>query len=243
MQVSPSGSFMSFVTSNHVAQSQYENAGHMEMYTYEADTGRVICVSCVPSGAAPVSNAVASQDGLFMTNAGHAYFSTEDALVPTDTNHSEDVYEYVEGRPQLITPGTGDTVHAAGSGIPGLDTTAETAGLIGVSADGRDVYFGTFQTLVPSDHNGNFYKIYDARTAGGFTSPPPPQPCNAADECHGAGSSPDATPTNGTSAGLGSSGNVAQPQKESKKPKRNGKARRHHRRRHTHARAKRGASR
>ena len=34
-----------------------------------------------------------------MTNDGRAFFSTDDALVPHDTNELEDVYEYVDGRP------------------------------------------------------------------------------------------------------------------------------------------------
>ena len=44
-----------------------------------------------------------------MTNDGRAFFTTDDALVHGDTNEAQDVYEYVDGRPQLITPGTGDT--------------------------------------------------------------------------------------------------------------------------------------
>ena len=44
-----------------------------------------------------------------MTNDGRAFFATDDALVHGDTNEAQDVYEYVDGRPQLITTGTGET--------------------------------------------------------------------------------------------------------------------------------------
>ena len=76
----------------------------------------------------------------------------------------------------------------------------ETPGLVGVTANGTDVYFSTYDTLVPEDHNGNFLKFYDARTNGGFPQPPPRQPCAAAEECHGPGTEAPALPTQGTAA-------------------------------------------
>ncbi len=167
MQVAPDDSHMAFVTNSQV--TQYNNQGYQEMYTYNPVTRKVVCVSCVPSGEPPTSDVLASQDGLFMTNDGRTFFSTKDALVHADTNEAEDVYEYVEGRPQLITPGTGDTSQPLGGALG----FGAVGGLIGVSADGRDVYFGTYQTLVPSDHNGLFFKVYDARSGGGFPANPP----------------------------------------------------------------------
>jgi hypothetical protein len=202
MQVSPDDSHMAFVTNSQI--TQYENKGFQEMYTYNPETRKIVCVSCIPNGESPTSNALASQDGLFMTNDGRAFFSTEDALVHADTNQAEDVYEYVEGRPQLVTPGTGDT---SGPGASGFGLNA-VGGLIGVSADGRDVFFGTYQTLVPSDHNGLFFKVYDARSGGGFPANAPPPPCAAADECHGVGSEPPAPIPNASGAALGGRGNA-----------------------------------
>ncbi len=43
---------------------------------------------------------------------------------------------------------------------------------MGVSPNGVDVYFSTFDTLVPQDLNGAFLKFYDARTGGGFEFTP-----------------------------------------------------------------------
>jgi hypothetical protein len=220
MQVTPTGDHMAFVTASQI--TSYNNAGHLEMYTYQPSTEKVICVSCNPSGAPASFNVQASQDGLFLTNDGRTFFSTEEGLVHDDTNHAQDVYEYVEGRPQLITPGTGDTrreahPQAAVESSPGLD---------GVSANGTDVYFSTYDTLVPQDHNGNFLKFYDARTDGGFAPSPPPPPCEAADECHGEGSTPPAA-IQGESTAVLKPGN-ADPSARHKAKKKHQKRKRHH---------------
>jgi hypothetical protein len=193
---------MAFLTAGHV--TQYDNAGHLEMYLYDPATRTIVCASCIPSGASPTSDVGASQDGLFMANDGRVFFSTSDPLVQGDTNEAIDVYEYVDGRPQLITPGTGEAQEPGG----GLFAGTNSPGLVGVSATGSDVYFSTYDTLVPADHNGLFLKFYDARAGGGFSSPAPPPPCNAADECHSAGSSPPGAISNGTGAALGAGGNL-----------------------------------
>ena len=219
LQVTPSGAHLAFLTASQI--TSYDNAGHLEMYTYEPSTERLTCVSCNPSGAPPTTNVQASQDGLFLTNDGRAFFSTEEALVPNDTDNSEDVYEYVEGRPQLITPGTGDS-HSQPGGLffenpPGLD---------GVSANGTDVYFSTYDTFVPQDLNGNFLKFYDARTDGGFPATVPPPPCEAADECHGAGSAPPSLVQGESSAEL-KPGNADPSAHHKKKHQKRAKRKRH----------------
>jgi hypothetical protein len=195
MQVTPDDSHMAFVTASPV--TQYDNAGHSEMYTYDPSTERLVCVSCVTSAATPTSDVRASENGLFMTEDGRTFFSTDDALVHTDTNQAIDVYEYVEGHPQLITLGTGETRQRTGRG-----SLQNPPGLVGVSANGTDVYFATYDTLVRQDHNGLFIKFYDARSGGGFSAPAPPPPCEAADECHGPGNAAPAALQDGTSASL-----------------------------------------
>ena len=198
MQVTPDDSFMAFVTASQI--TQYDNAGHLEMYRYNPASGHLVCVSCIPSGAPPTADVQGSQDGLFLTEDGRVFFATSDPLVHGDTNGAIDVYEYTEGRPQLITPGTGETQQSAGIyqfNVPGF---------VGTSLNGTDVYFSTYDTLLSQDHNGLFLKFYDARAGGGFSNPPPPPPCNAADECHGGGSLPPVVPqvtSNGAPTGGG----------------------------------------
>ena len=224
IQVSPQGDHAAFVTASRV--TSYDNAGMKEMYTFNPSTDEVICVSCVPGGEAPTSDVEGSVSGFFMSNAGRAFFSTNDALVPRDTNEGSDVYEYTDGRPQLISAGTGPTQHNANGRIIPID-------LMGVSPDGVDVYFSTFDTLVPQDRNGSFLKFYDARTGGGFLTNPASPPCEAADECHGAGSAPPPPPAIVSAGNLGAGGNAAaQPPRKKKKPRHA-----HRRKGHRHGKA------
>jgi hypothetical protein len=211
IDVSPDDSHMALVTKSQL--TSYDNAGRREMYSYNPATGQLVCVSCIPTGEPPTSDAFAAENGLFMSNDGRTFFSTRDALVPFDTDGVRDVYEYVNGRPQLISSGTASIDTWGGSNLLQIYPPA-TVGLEGVSADGTDVYFSTFDTLVSQDHNGNVIKFYDARTGGGFPANPPPPPCKAADECHGAGSTPPPSPLIGTGAQLGKTGNL---QKKCKK--------------------------
>jgi hypothetical protein len=214
---------MAFLTSSQV--TNYDNAGHSEIYLYTPATGDLRCTSCLPNGAPPSVDVTASHDGRFMTDDGRTFFNTEEPLVPQDTNQTTDVYEYVDGRPQLITSGT-----APGNKTFGLSTIFSVIGLQGVSADGTDVYFSTTDTLVGQDRNGDNVKIYDARTNGGFPFVAPPPGCAAADECHGPSSSGPADLTSGTRADLGASGNVLSAVKKAQRKERRHKRHARHRR-------------
>jgi hypothetical protein len=222
MQVSPDGSHMAFITASKV--TSYDNAGFSAMYSYEPATGQITCNSCAATGESGTAEVYGSQDGLFMTDDGRTFFSTEEALVPQDTNESEDVYEYSDGRPQLITSGTAPGLHNSSLVVGHY----ARPGLAGVSADGKDVYFATFERLVGQDLNGQELKIYDARTDGGFPFAEPPPSCVAADECHGPGSAAPAIPSDGTTAALGGHGNLAQ--KKIRSHRRKKRHRKHHHR-------------
>jgi hypothetical protein len=204
MEVSPDGSNAAFMTNARL--TAYDNAGFTTMYRYRPAADDLTCVSCLPSGDPPTGPVKGSINGLYMTNDGRTFFATSDSLVSTDTNEGQDVYEYVDGRPQLITPGTGiaSLPVCAQCGL----TSYSQPGLVGVSADGTDAYFATFDVLTPQDRNGGNLKIYDARTNGGFSFVPPPPGCEAADECHGPSSAPPAPIDDGTGDRLGAGGNL-----------------------------------
>lgn len=184
IQISPDGKHAGFLT--RAKLSNYENEEYEEMWSYDAETQRLFCVSCIPDGAAPTADVEASQNGPFMSDDGRLFFSTADPLVPADADSFKipDVYEYTEGRAQLISSGTSSNGRAPGGAAA---FSSEPLGLESVSASGQDVFFSTTDTLVPQDANGHFVKIYDARTNGGFPVAPQPAPCVAADECHGVG--------------------------------------------------------
>lgn len=225
MDVTPDDSHAAFITTSRL--TEYDNAGHAEIYSYEPTTEQLRCDSCDPAGEPPTADVYASQNGLFQTEDGRVFFATANALVPQDTNGGEDVYEYSGGRLSLITPGTGES-HIG----DGFSEVRARPGLVSVSANGADVYFSTYETLVPQDRNGSStLKIYDARTNGGFPVPAAEPPCAAADECHGVGSPPEAVLSEGTSARLGTGGNAADAAHHHKKKHR--RHRRRHRRHHS----------
>jgi hypothetical protein len=257
-QISPDGSHAAFLTDARL--TGYDNQGWREMYTYDANTGTVRCASCIPDGSPPkimrfeppgfrainkTADVLASESGPFMANDGRVAFTTSDALVPQDTDGVEDVYEFVDSRPRLISSGTSQRSVFEGNAIYPPAYT----GLESFSADGIDLYFSTYDTLAPQDHNGPFIKFYDARTNGGFPISPPLQPCVAADECHGTGSATPGEPQIGTGANLGGGGNeLTAPKRKAKKGRRGRKkacARkcRRHRARHRHRHAARLESR
>ena len=200
-----------------------------KMYTYEPATEKTVCVSCDPNGDPPVGSVEGAEFGLFMSNDGRTFFYTPNALVPQDTNHLHDVYEFVEGRPQLITSGVGSEDAQV------TPNQVRPAGFAGVISHGVNVYFSTYESLVGQDQNGAFLKFYDARTGmGGFPFVPASAPCAAADECHGAGSSPPTVPSivsNGASSG---SANYPSPSRRRLRRNRRGTLRgRAQRRRHS----------
>lgn len=214
MQVTPDGAFAAFITRSRL--TSYDNGGYEEMYRCERDSGDVRCVSCDPTGGAATANTLASQNGLFMSDDGRVFFTTDAPILPMDTNNGSDVYEYVDSRARLITTGAETT------------DKLKPTGLVAVTTDGTDVYFTTQSTLTSDDRNGRFVKIYDARTGGGFPVRAEIAPCAAADECHGRGSDAVAAPAVASEQRLSKSGNASAP-----KCRRKGNRRRH---RSAHAR-------
>jgi hypothetical protein len=249
IQVTPSGSHAAFLTSSPL--TNYNNAGQAMVYLFDAQREEIICGSCLPNGDPPpvrefpgFEQIRVSVDGSFLSDDGRMFWSSPDALVPRDTNGEEDVYSYSGGRAQLITTGIGEKVaRQPPCSLCNFFGKTGTLGvrLVGVSADGADVFFTTNETLVAQDHNGAFQKIYDARTNGGFPLLAEVAPCKAADECHAPTAPPPTAPNVTSTANLGAGGNVT-PSSKSKKRKR-AKKRAHrkraakHRRAHNHRRA------
>jgi hypothetical protein len=196
IQVSSDGEYVAFVTESQLTTADTD--GYAAMYRYAKSSFDLRCVSCDPRGLVPTANVKASQNGLFMTEDGRSFFSTASSLVAADSNGVIDIYEYVGGRPQLISTG------AAPSDL----APAAEVGLIGVSADGTDVFFSTVETLLAEDQNGSSLKFYNARTGGGFPVSAQIAPCKAADECHAPTDPPVTASLIASAAGLGSSGNV-----------------------------------
>lgn len=208
-----------------------------EVFLYDASAeggeGEILCASCNPSGARPAGINVGTEAGPFWVagqmptfettlyaprvlaeDGKRLFFESAEALVPRDTNGRLDVYEWER-------PGSGDcsaggpTFAAEASGCIDLISSGQSkrdAEFLDASSSGRDVFFKTLSSLVPSDYG--LIDVYDARVDGGFPEPPPATPPCEGESCQ----SPPLPPeyeTSATSTYVGP-GNVA---KKPKKPK------------------------
>jgi hypothetical protein len=167
----------------------YENLGIPEVFVYSADTQRVSCASCNPTGAPPTKR----DSRLYETGAslatsfnsdytlrwiseggGRVFFATGQPLVPQDTNGLQDVYEW-----ERVASGTesdnsctrtspsfsevnGGCVYLLSGGVSNND-----AFFLDASTSGNDVFFRSRGQLAPQAANGNMV-LYDARVGGGF---------------------------------------------------------------------------
>ncbi len=173
------------------------------LYVYDSKTEKLACASCLPSGAATTGNTwlwpQASEDlGLifqlvsprFLSADGRrVFFSTPDALVPSDVNGRYDAYEYdVEsGEPHLLS-----------SGHSKYDSWFANA-----SENGDDAFIVTRERLSGHDVD-NAKDIYDARVGGGLPEPSPAPPACEGDACQPpAVSLNDPTPASESFAGQG----------------------------------------
>ncbi len=195
-QVTPSGDYAAFPTTLSLDQS-YDNAGHAEIYRYAAQTDKLACASCDPTGARATGDAGLPANGLGLSDDGRVFFNSTDPLAPSDLDEKQDVYEWEPLGAKNCLPGTPSYSKSSETclSLISTGTSAFASSLLGVSANGSDAYFFTRDSLVPQDENGELVKIYDAREAGGFAYAPPSPPCAASDECHGPGSQAPGPPS------------------------------------------------
>ncbi len=190
-QLTPSGDDAAFPSTLALAGNGEETAGHSEVYRYDAPTEKLTCVSCSTTGAPSAGDASLAFDGLSLTNDGsRVFFNTTDALVGSDTDKRQDVYEWElpgQGNCETSSP-TFNKASGACLALISAGTSAFDSGLLSVDANGNDAYFFTRDSLALQDKNGPTMKIYDAREGGGFPYQFPSPACKSSDECHGASS-------------------------------------------------------
>ncbi len=193
-----------------------------EVYLYEAGSSGPVCVSCNPSGAQPQGRAVPGVSGSLATagslpmataqlhipralsaDGQRLFFNSYDALLPRDTNGTEDVYEWESAASQQACAEKGAELYVeAAGGCLSLISSGESpqdSQFLDASASGNDVFFTTSASLLPQD--SGLIDVYDARVDGGF-----PQPTQSA-QCEGeACQSPLVPPVDSTPASLVFSG-------------------------------------
>jgi hypothetical protein len=230
----------------------YDNNNTPELYRYSAADEELGCVSCDPSGAAPlgppsltsISTLTPPSTASILSrnlsaDGRRVFFETPDKLVAIDTNGDggcnalsggagvrscQDVYEW-EAR------GTGSCKSEFQNGgclyLISSGTSPEPSYFADASANGDNAFFFTDQQLVGQDKD-QITDIYDARVGGGIASQnpsPPPPACEGDEACKDAAPPAPGTESPG-SASFSGPGN----QKPSREHKKHRKKNRHHKR-------------
>ncbi|MGN6663606.1 MAG: hypothetical protein ACTHK6_05300 [Solirubrobacterales bacterium] len=163
----------------------YDPGGSPEIYRYDSVANRLHCISCIPTnlpateGARLESIAPLQGGGEPFSSSGfvpnlrpdglRVFFESTEPLVSSDTDETQDVYEWEEQGVGSCTRAEG-CVYLISSGQSAADNY-----LYGVSQNGDDVFFITGDTLVAGDDETR--SIYDARVNGGFPAEPSTVPC------------------------------------------------------------------
>jgi hypothetical protein len=229
-KVTSDGQWLAFMSDRPL--TGYDNrdviSGHrdQEVFTYEAASDMLRCVSCNPTGARPAGVERGSEETLafgvaawqsdqwlaatvpswitievdavlrqpeYLSTNGRVYFNSSDRLTPSDSNHTQDVYEYSPSQ-------VGCTAHA---GVPAADggcialvsagTSSQEAAFLDASESGSDVFFLTAAHLVTQDTDSS-YDVYDTHTCSSEMPCVAPSksgtPCASSASCRGEVTSP-----------------------------------------------------
>ena len=243
----------------------------LEVFAYDATAnggaGWLKCISCNPSGQRPhgidvnvelepltnpnwsAAYVPPAETSFYASRAisddgSRIFFNSYDALLPTDTNGKEDVYEWE-------APGSGPagaqcteasaSYSPSNGGCLALVSSGESATdseFVDASPDGRDIFFKTAASLVPQDPG--LIDIYDAREGGGFPAPPGRLLACDGEGCQSPGAPPKASTPSSTS--FSGPGNVKHHHKKHHHKKHHHK-KHHHKKHHQRADKSKGAGR
>lgn len=183
-RTNPDGSVLLFQSRAEI--TGYEESEFPQIYRYDSDKERLHCISCIPTGA-PATGGASLESYTFdsldprpfspngfvpnLTPDGkRVFFESTEALVSTDTDEVQDVYEWEEeGVGSCTRPG--GCVYLISSGQSSRDNF-----LYAHSTSGGDVFFTTGDALTGWD-TGGAVSIYDARVGGGFPEPAKKEDC------------------------------------------------------------------
>jgi hypothetical protein len=220
--VTSDGQSIVFMSNQRLTGYDNENAGQSldEVFLFQAQSGKLTCVSCNPSGEPPVPtefnthfddspiggfipttvSVAGEQTRVISEDGDQVFFDSGEPLLPTATNGWLNVYEWERAG----TPGGSCSEGAPGGGCVYLissGTDPETSYLLGADASGENVFLLSRAQLVSSEHGSEGYEVYDARVGGGQ------QPAEAAcsgTACQGVPPTPPifATPSSVTLTGV-----------------------------------------
>ena len=197
-----------------------------EVYLYDADAGKVACVSCNPTGETPsgesyLEGPIINSGGSRpvhqprdVSDSGKVFFDSGDALVPQDVDGTQDVYEYEPAG--VGSCGTADSTFGERSGgcvsLLSAGTSPKVSRFLDASETGGDVFLLTTAKLTSQD-SGEAPVVYDAHECTGEVpchvavvgSPP----CNTEASCRPAPTPQPASYGAPSSATFSGAGNIA----------------------------------
>jgi hypothetical protein len=215
----PDGRFLVFTSHNRLTQDNHSVGGLGQLFEYNAQAGefgqlnrvsvgyenegaisikseepQVDTQKFAANGGVPVSQALARNQHLSVTEAGSVFFQSKARLTPLALEGFSNIYEYSDGGVYLISDGQDMTM------TPSEENPESVVELISATSSGRDVIFQTADSLVPQDGDTQL-DYYDARIEGGFPAPSGLVMCG--EDCQGAGQSSPAllTPTSASYSG------------------------------------------
>ncbi|HTA13243.1 MAG TPA: hypothetical protein VK781_00105 [Solirubrobacteraceae bacterium] len=211
VRVAPDGGELAFISNRPL--TPYDNLDaktgrpDSEVYIYDAASegnGKLTCVSCLRTGARPqgseyepvgalepLPSAATLPGGTSPFYASHAlssdgkrlFFESFVALVPGDTDGTEDVYEWQQvgsGECTLQSP----SYSAPNDGCLALISSGKSSAdsqFIDATPSGDDAFFATNESLLPQDTG--LVDIYDARVDGGLPTPAPSRAACEGEAC------------------------------------------------------------
>jgi hypothetical protein len=160
--MTPDGRHFAFASTDRL--TGYDNTdpvtGLPHYEVYKASVGApLVCVSCRADGSPPIGNsslpeyfALSGASNRDMSDDGRrVFFHSLDAVVPEASSGLQQVYQYEEGRISPISRPDGSAA----------------AVFLDASASGDDVFFSTYDDLVPNRNSGD-QAVFDARVNGGI---------------------------------------------------------------------------
>ncbi len=180
-------------------------------YVYDAESDKLICASCNPSGARgqteggvmPGFETSVQPSRLLSEDGSRLFFQSANALDPRDSNGKIDVYQWERQGGGSCDAGDPRFAPSAHGCIELMSTGTSDFNALFAEATptGDDVFFFTNSSLVPQDYG--LRDIYDARVGGGFPLPPEAPEC-VGDACQGIPAAPnDPTPASAGFKGAG----------------------------------------
>lgn len=221
-EVTPDGHSLIFISSKDLTGYDNVESGESihELFLYEADSNELRCVSCDPTGQAPVpteyntyryrDSSVGAllpegatgngqdpsyQPQMISNDGDRVFFQSDQPLVPQETDGWLNVYEWERDGSGSCREDPGCIYLLSGG------TDPEASYLVGASSNGDDVIIVSRAQLLAGD-KGDDDIVYDARVGG--VEPPAAPECSGSG-CQGVPPAPPifATPSSVTFNGVG----------------------------------------